>query len=102
MPEPRRFALLVVIGILAGYAWWRYDHRDGRRAPEKFTPAAASKLKLDDVKILTAIDAEYAKLVESVVPSVVSITSSRTVMPPWSLSTHPWLLPSAERSSMCR
>ena len=80
MPEPRRFALLVVIGILAGYAWWRYDHRDGRRAPEKFTPAAASKLKLDDVKILTAIDAEYAKLVESVVPSVVSITSSRTVM----------------------
>ena len=80
MPEPRRLVLLVVIGILAGYAWWRYDHRDGRRAPEKFTPAATSKLKLDDVKILTAIDAEYSKLVESVVPSVVSITSSRTVM----------------------
>ena len=80
MPEPRRFALLVVIGILAGYAWWRYDHRDGRRAPEKFTPATTSKLKLDDVKILSAIDAEYSKLVESVVPSVVSITSSRTVM----------------------
>ena len=80
MPEPRRLALIVVIGILAGYAWWRYDHRDARRTPEKFTLASAPKLKLDDVKILAAVDAEYAKLVESVVPSVVSITSSRTVL----------------------
>ena len=79
MPEPRRFLLLLVIGILAGYAWWRHDHRDGRRMVETFTPAAAPKLNLDDVKILAAIDAEYTKLVQSVVPSVVSITSSRTV-----------------------
>ena len=79
MPEPRRLALLLVIGILAGYAWWRYDHRDVRRPVEKFTLATKPKLKLDDVKILAAVDAEYARLVESVVPSVVSITSSRTV-----------------------
>ena len=76
---PRRILLLIVIGILAGYAWWRYDHRDVRRAQEKFTLASAPKLSLDDVKVLTAMDAEYARLVQSVVPGVVSITSSRTV-----------------------
>src|SRR3989442_980165 len=79
MLEPRRFLLVLIIGILAGYAWWRYDHREIRRTPEKFTPAVTPKLSLDDVKILAAIDAEYIKLVRSVVPSVVSITSSRTV-----------------------
>jgi serine protease Do len=75
---PRRILLFVVIGILAAYAWWRYDHRDVRHA-EKFTPIVVPKLSLDDVKVLAAIDAEYTKLVHSVVPSVVSITSSRTV-----------------------
>jgi serine protease Do len=79
MPTPRRILLLFVIGILAGYAWWRYDHRETRYAREKFTPITAPKLSLDDVKVLTAIDAEYTRLVQSVVPGVVSITSSRTV-----------------------
>jgi serine protease Do len=79
MLHPRRILLLIVIGILAGYAWWRYDHRDVRHAREKFTPLTAPRLSLDDVKVLAAIDAEYTKLVQSVVPGVVSITSSRTV-----------------------
>ncbi|MEO6786671.1 MAG: trypsin-like peptidase domain-containing protein [Chthoniobacteraceae bacterium] len=79
MRPPRHLLLIVVIGILAGYAWWRYDHRDVRRATEKFTPAVTPKLSPDDVKVLTAIDAEFTRLVQSVVPSVVSITSSRTV-----------------------
>ena len=79
MIHPRRLLLLLVIGILAGYAWWRYEHRDVRRVAEKFTPLASPKLSLDDVKVLAAIDAEYTRLVQSVVPSVVSITSSRTV-----------------------
>lgn len=79
MIHPRRLLLLLVIGILAGYAWWRYEHRDVRRVAEKFTPLASPKLSLDDVKVLVAIDEEYTRLVQSVVPSVVSITSSRTV-----------------------
>ncbi len=79
MREPRRILFLIIIGILAGYAWWRYEHRDVRHAAEKFTPLAAPRLSLDDVKVLSAIDAEYTKLVQSVVPGVVSITSSRTV-----------------------
>jgi serine protease Do len=78
MIHPRRILLLIVIGILAGYAWWRYDHRDVRHGVEKFTPLSAPKLSLEDVKVLSAIDAEYTRLVQSVVPSVVSITSSRT------------------------
>ena len=76
---PRRILLLIVIGILAGYAWWRYDHRDVLRATDKFTLLTAPRLSLDDVKVLSAIDEEYTRLVQSVVPSVVSITSSRTV-----------------------
>jgi S1-C subfamily serine protease len=79
MPNPRRLVLLLVIGILAGYAWWRYEHRDVKHAPEKFTPVTASRLKPDDVKVLAEMDAEYTRLVESVVQGVVSITSSRTV-----------------------
>jgi serine protease Do len=79
MLEPRRLLLLLVIGILAGYAWWRYDHRGSRHVSESFTPASMPKLNLDDVRVLAAIDAEYTKLVQSVVPGVVSITSSRTV-----------------------
>jgi serine protease Do len=77
--HPRRLLLLLVVGILVGYAWWRHEHRDVRRVAEKFTPLVSPKLSLDDVKVLAAIDAEYTRLVQSVVPSVVSITSSRTV-----------------------
>ena len=79
MFHPRRLLLLLVVGILVGYAWWRHEHRDVRRLAEKFTPLVSPKLSLDDVKVLAAIDAEYTRLVQSVVPSVVSITSSRTV-----------------------
>ncbi len=79
MIHPRRLLLLLVVGILVGYAWWRHEHRDVRRVAEKFTPLVSPKLSLDDVKVLAAIDAEYTRLVQSVVPSVVSITSSRTV-----------------------
>ena len=50
MRDPRRFLLLLIIGVLAGYAWWRYDHRS--RISDKFPPAAAPKLSLDDVKVL--------------------------------------------------
>ena len=76
--NPRRIVLFVVIGILAGYAWWRFDHRTVRRMPEKSASVVASRISPDDVKVLMAIDAEYTKLVQSVVPGVVSITSSRT------------------------
>ena len=80
MNQPRRLFLFLIIGTLVGYFWWRLDHRDVTRLPEKFTPVEAPKINIEDVKVLAAIDAEYTKLIESVVPSVVSITSSRTVL----------------------
>lgn len=80
MNNPRRLFLFLIMGTLVGYFWWRLDHRDVTRVPEKFTPAEAPKINIEDVKVLAAIDAEYTKLIESVVPSVVSITSSRTVL----------------------
>lgn len=78
MRDPRRIFLLLVIGILAGYAWWRYEHR----RKDTFTPATAPKINLDQVRVLAALDEEYVRLIEAVVPSVVSITSSRTVLQP--------------------
>ena len=80
MNQPRRLFLFLIMGTLVGYFWWRLDHRDVTRVPEKFTPVEAPKINIEDVKVLAAIDAEYTKLIESVVPSVVSITSSRTVL----------------------
>ena len=80
MNQPRRLFLFLIMGTLVGYFWWRLDHRDLTRLPEKFTPVEAPKINIEDVKVLAAIDAEYTKLIESVVPSVVSITSSRTVL----------------------
>ena len=80
MNNPRRLFLFLIMGTLVGYFWWRLDHRDATRVPEKFTPVEAPKINIEDVKVLAAIDAEYTKLIESVVPSVVSITSSRTVL----------------------
>jgi len=81
--DPRRILLFIVIGLIAAYAWYRYDQNRGRRIPETFTPATAPKLNIEDVKVLAALDAEYTKLVDAVVPSVVSITSSgRVALPP--------------------
>lgn len=81
MTASRRVFAFLLVGILAAYAWYRYNTRVVQ--PERlksFTPAETPRLKLEDVQVLTAMDAEYTKLVEAVVPSVVSITSSREVL----------------------
>src|SRR5207247_577543 len=44
-----------------------------------YTPAQGPKIDLKDVQVLAALDAEYSRLIDAVVPSVVSITSSRTI-----------------------
>jgi len=72
---------LVVFGV---YRYWKLTHdRPGfRRTTERYTPATAPKLDLKDVQVLAALDSEYTRLVEAVVPSVVSITTSGTVIVP--------------------
>lgn len=71
-------AALVAFGI---YRWQRLDSRlnGGRRVAEQYTPAAGPKIDPKDVQILAALDAEYTRLMQAVVPSVVSITTSRRV-----------------------
>ncbi len=73
----RRILPLLIVGILIGYSWWRFEHRNAGHVPEKYTLPDAPALNLDDVKILEATDAAYARLVQAVLPSVVSVTSSR-------------------------
>ena len=46
---------------------------------EKFTPADKPSLDLDSVDVLQRLDDEYTKVVTAVVPSVVSITTTKTL-----------------------
>lgn len=80
MSASRRIFLFLLVVILAGYAWRRYESTRLPGVPEKYTPTQVAKLNLDDVQVLAKMDEEYTKLVEAVVPSVVSITSSREVL----------------------
>lgn len=69
---------LLVFGV---YRYYRLANggAGARRATEHYTPAEGPKIDIKDVQVLAALDAEYSRLVQAVVPSVVSITSSRTV-----------------------
>lgn len=69
---------LVVFGV---YRYFRLTSvgADGRATAVHYTPAEGPRIDVKDVQVLAALDAEYSRLVDAVVPSVVSITSSRTV-----------------------
>jgi Do/DeqQ family serine protease len=73
--------LISVLLVFGGYRYYRLTNGalGGRRVAEHFTPADGPKIDAKDVQVLAALDAEYTRLVQAVVPSVVSITSSRTV-----------------------
>jgi serine protease Do len=72
------FFLVVVAIFLAGLYDWNNRRKEVRR-PEQFTPAEPVKLEPQDVHLLAALDREYTRLVDAVVPSVVSITTARKV-----------------------
>ena len=69
---------LVAFGL---YRWLQLDQRlnEGRRTAEHYTPAEGPKIDPKDIQVLAALDAEYTQLVQAVVPSVVSVTTSRRV-----------------------
>jgi len=70
-------AALVAFGF---YRWSQLDHRlHGQRVSEQYTPAEGPRIDPKDVQVLTALDAEYTRLVHAVIPAVVSITASRKV-----------------------
>ena len=54
----------------------------GQRQPEKYTLATGPSIDLKDVNVLAAMSRERVTLARAVVPSVVSIVTSRTVEQP--------------------
>jgi serine protease Do len=81
----RRFLLFLIVVILVVYGanWLNKSRRTngaGRAPkPEQFTPAEGLKIDPSEMKVLAALDQEYTRLVEAVVPSVVSLHTSRTL-----------------------
>lgn len=80
----RRSFFIFLLSALLVFGVYRYYRltKNGAGGPataEHYTPASGTKIDAKDVRVLAALDAEYSRLVQAVVPSVVSITSSRTV-----------------------
>jgi serine protease Do len=76
----RRFLLFIIIIAVLIFGISRMTKRNaGMHRPEKYTPAESSKINPENVKVLAALDEEFTHVVDAVVPSVVSITTSRRV-----------------------
>jgi serine protease Do len=75
----RFLILLLLIALVAALTYvWRGKHRIQTRS-ENFTPSETAALPPNSVNILERLNEEYTKLGESVIPSVVSITTSKTI-----------------------
>jgi len=74
----KRFILFVILVALTLLAISKWNQRRG--TPETFTPATAPNL--GEMPVLAALDQETSRLLQTVIPSVVSITTSRKVQAP--------------------
>ena len=86
--------LLVALVAFGAFRWQRLHSSAAGGGPggKKYTPAVGPRIDPNDVQVLTALDAEYTRLTAAVMPSVVSIATSRSV------ARAPFLLPREERS----
>ncbi len=73
------FVLLLALAISLIYVWQGKQPGQPQVKVEKFTPADKPSLDLNSVDVLQRLDEEYTKVANAVVPSVVSITTTRTV-----------------------
>jgi len=73
------FVLVLALAISLVYVWQGRQPGQPQVKVEKFTPADKPALDLSSVDVLQQLDAEYTKVASAVVPSVVSITTSKTV-----------------------
>jgi serine protease Do len=79
----RRFIVFVFVVAICVFGLYRWtEERGPERLPEKFTPAEGPKLDYNDVHVLEEMDSEYTRLVQVVVPSVVSITATKRIQAP--------------------
>ena len=91
----RRSLFVFLVAALAAFGFYRWQRLNPqlhgeRRAPEKYTPADGPKIDPKDMQVLSALDGEYTRLIDTVVPSVVSITTSRRVQLPGSATIDPF------------
>jgi serine protease Do len=73
------FVLVLALAISLIYVWEGRQPGQPQVKAEKFTPADKPALDLSSVDVLQRLDAEYTRVASAVVPSVVSITTSKTV-----------------------
>src|SRR6187431_2533311 len=76
----RFFVFVAALSLMGAgvYGFFRKSSLDEpKRAPETATLAQGSVIDLKDVQLLDAMNKEYVGLVKRVVPSVVSINTSR-------------------------
>jgi serine protease Do len=73
------FVLLLALAISLIYVWQGRQPGQAQVKVEKFTPADKPSLDLSSVDVLQRLDEEYTKVANAVVPSVVSITTTKTV-----------------------
>src|ERR1700760_411866 len=73
------FVFLLALAISLIYVWQGRQPGQAQVKVEKFTPADKSSLDLNSVDVLQRLDEEYTKVANAVVPSVVSITTTKTV-----------------------
>jgi serine protease Do len=73
------FVLLLALAISLIYVWQAKQPGPAQVKVEKFTPADKPSLDLNSVDVLQRLDDEYTKVVTAVVPSVVSITTTKTL-----------------------
>src|ERR1700737_2907838 len=73
------FVLLLALAISLIYVWQGRQPGPAQVKVEKFTPADKPSLDLNSVDVLQRLDEEYTKVADAVVPSVVSITTTKTL-----------------------
>ena len=77
----RRFLLLLLLVGLGLFGYYRY-HMQVEREAHSFTPVTAPRVSASEVPTMLAMDREFTHLIQSVVPAVVSVTTSRRVRVP--------------------
>jgi serine protease Do len=91
MNSLKKFVLFVVIVVLCVLGLYRWNQTRRAFHPEKYTPAEGPRIDLKDVQVLDALDREFTRLVDSVIPSVVSITTSKRVQQGYSIDLFEFL-----------
>ncbi|MBV9674136.1 MAG: Do family serine endopeptidase [Verrucomicrobia bacterium] len=73
------FVLLLALTISLIYVWQARQPLVLQPKVEKFTPADKASLDLGSIDVLQRLDEEYTKLTTATIPSVVSITTTKTM-----------------------